>query len=522
MATNGLVIAYHPSAAFWAGRFTDRLALRFGDEAMTILHHGRHPHPGVLAAIVAEHDAMMIVLPDSRVDGRPWDEPHVHLLTSLAARYLRPVLAVHLGEPDADPKDPDAPQDLLEIIHVAVDPDRFDAEFEALAERLTAFVGGARSVPRGELGATMVPAFVGSAERGPIDTPVLVRTWSDHVHVFGESAPDSNLHLSVWGWFVNGGRDCYVVRVGDTSTDITADTVGPDPGNYGSASGQRGIGALARFEDVTAIILPDLVLACAQPDGSLDRHRWQAIQSIAIADAEQHDRMALLDPPPGMTPLQVRDWRIEQAGFDSSHACLHYPWITVADPVTGDARSVPPSGHVAGSWARSDRERAVWRSPANQVIRGALDVAEHLTRDERFFLSPVGINPVRAMAGEGIRVWGSRTLSVDPNFASLELARFIGALRRACGTALRWSSFEPPTAATRAAIVRQLETFLTELWRAGALVGERPGEAFEVQCSVLGDRGELVVRLGVAPHDPGNMIWLTFGGTSGESGSVDG
>src|SRR6476660_3653585 len=118
----------------------------------------------------------------------------------------------------------------------------------------------------------------------------------------------------------------------------------------GSETSRQGINGLAIAEDVTMVMVPDLVTAATKEDGSLDLSLWKAVQTALISHCEQHgNRMAVLDAPPGMTPQQIKEWRSDVAMYDSAYAALYYPWIKVENPigVNGDAEMfIPPSGHI--------------------------------------------------------------------------------------------------------------------------------------------------------------------------------
>src|SRR5262249_24571527 len=156
----------------------------------------------------------------------------------------------------------------------------------------------------------------------------------------------------------------------------------------------------------TMVSVPDLMAAYQQ--GMLDLEGVQAVQLAMIAHCElMGDRMAILDPPPNLNPQQVREWRVDKAGYDSKYAALYWPWVKVADPVLGQNIFVPPSGHMAGIWARSDSTRGVHKAPANEVVRGAITLETACTRNEQELLNPEGVNVIKAFPGRGVRVWGA-------------------------------------------------------------------------------------------------------------------
>lgn len=147
----------------------------------------------------------------------------------------------------------------------------------------------------------------------------------------------------------------------------------------GDADRRTGLGGLEAVDDITMIAVPDLMGAYER--GLLDLESVVAVQQALIGHCElMGDRVAILDPPPGLTPQQIRAWRTDRANFDSKYATLYYPWISVADPASGRATLVPPSGHIAGIWARNDDSRGVHKAPANEVVRGAVALQTQLTK----------------------------------------------------------------------------------------------------------------------------------------------
>jgi phage tail sheath protein FI len=195
----------------------------------------------------------------------------------------------------------------------------------------------------------------------------------------------------------------------------------------GSESARNGINGLAVADDVTMVVVPDLITAATAADGSIDLGLWKAVQTALISHCEQNgNRMAVLDAPPGMTPQQVKDWRSEIAMYDSAFAALYYPWIKVENPTAASGNAevfIPPSGHVAGVWARTDETRGVWKAPANDTIRGVLDVERATTQNEQALLNPIGINCIRPFGTRGIRVWGARTLASDSDWRYVNVRR---------------------------------------------------------------------------------------------------
>src|SRR5699024_2614348 len=183
----------------------------------------------------------------------------------------------------------------------------------------------------------------------------------------------------------------------------STDRLGADD-YVGDAAERTGFAGLEAIEDVTMLSVPDLMAAYEQ--GAIDLEGVQAVQLAMIAHCElMGDRMAILDPPPNLNAQQIKEWRVDGAGYDSKYATLYWPYIKVFDPASGDAKFVPPPGHMAGVWARSDDTRGVHKAPANEVVRGAISLQTTITRAEHDLLNPVGINCVRSFPGRGIRIW---------------------------------------------------------------------------------------------------------------------
>ena len=284
----------------------------------------------------------------------------------------------------------------------------------------------------------------------------------------------------------------------------------------GSESARQGINGLAVADDVTIVVVPDLVTAATKADGTLDLNLWKAVQTTLISHCEQNgNRMAVLDAPPGMTPQQVRDWRSEVAMYDSAYAAFYYPWIKVENPIglNGDAEVfIPPSGHIAGVWARTDESRGVWKAPANDTIRGCLDVAYGVTQNEQSVLNPIGINCIRPFGTRAIRIWGARTLASDSDWRYINVRRLFNMVETTILQGTQWAVFEPNDVALWEGIKRTLNAFLRGLWSAGALFGQSVDQAFYVKCDAETnppesiDQGLLIVEVGIAPVKPAEFV----------------
>lgn len=279
----------------------------------------------------------------------------------------------------------------------------------------------------------------------------------------------------------------------------------------GDVDARTGFGGLETIDEITMVAVPDLMSAYQR--GVIDAEGVKTVQLAMISHCEQMgDRMAILDPPPDLGAQQIRVWRQDEAGYDSRYAALYYPWIKVFDPATGRAVLVPPSGHVAGVWARSDADRGVHKAPANEVIRGAVDLQITLSKGEQDLLNPIGVNCVRAFPGRGIRIWGARTLSSDPAWRYLNVRRLFNFLEESILAGTQWVVFEPNDDRLWASIRRNVTGFLTEQWRRGALFGRSFDEAFYVKCDRDNnpqesiDIGQVICEIGVAPVRPAEFV----------------
>ncbi|MHC5905471.1 phage tail sheath family protein [Streptomyces sp. S6] len=300
-----------------------------------------------------------------------------------------------------------------------------------------------------------------------------------------------------------------------------------DPSEYvGDAAARTGFGGLETIDEITMVAVPDLMSAYQR--GDIDAEGVRTVQLAVISHCEQMgDRVAVLDTPPGLNAQQVRTWRNDEAGYDSRYAALYYPWVRVFDPAVGHNTTVPPSGHVAGVWARSDAERGVHKAPANEVIRGAVDLELRLSKGEQDLLNPIGVNCVRAFPGRGIRIWGARTLSSDPAWRYLNVRRLFNYLEESILLGTQWVVFEPNDDRLWSSIRRNVTAFLTEEWRRGALFGRTAEEAFYVKCDRDNnpqesiDQGRVVCEIGVSPVKPAEFVIFRLAQFSDSTSLID-
>ncbi len=280
----------------------------------------------------------------------------------------------------------------------------------------------------------------------------------------------------------------------------------------GSGLVQNGLHALDSIEDASILVAPPSRIISVAVPNPLTHQVTLTSQVIAWVE-NRRDMFYIIDPPPpGADPVQtVRTFR---ANFSSSYAGIYFPWIRIDDALSGQRISVPPSGAVAGVYARSDGRRGVHKAPAGTDV-GILGVAagtSHLvTRGENDILYPENINAIRNLR-EGIVVWGSRTISADPLWQQVSIRRLFIFLERSIETGTQWVVFEPNDPSLWKTIERTIKAFLRIQWLEGKLVGESEEQAFFVRCNAetnpqeVRDAGQVVTEIGVAPSRPAEFV----------------
>jgi phage tail sheath protein FI len=308
--------------------------------------------------------------------------------------------------------------------------------------------------------------------------------YQDELTGFSADERHNWLAQAVYGFFNNGGQRCYVMRVADVSR------IEP---------------ALQKFEAIDEIAL------VAAP-GITD----PGVRAALLAHCDKtKDRFAIFDTP--QEPQAIDETLLPPT---SRNGAVYFPWIEVADPVqklrrTGGRETsfVPPSGHIAGIYARVDIERGVHKAPANEVLRGALGVRVAVTKAIQAGLNPIGVNCIREMNG-AIRVWGARTIGGDRNgeWKYVNVRRLFLFLSESIDEGTQWTVFEPNNEQLWAKITRNVTAFLTGVWRDGALFGRTAQEAFYVKCDreTNPDRerelGKVITEIGVAIVRPAEFV----------------
>jgi len=380
---------------------------------------------------------------------------------------------------------------------------------------------------------TGVPAFVGFVKPGVIESDVPRAFWFDRwerfASAFARAQASPMLVHAVHGFFENGGERCLVVPV-QADYDIALEQATFAQAQQLGKTLAEPFAQSALLEDIEGI---DLVCVPDAMTPAIERHR-ECVYAVQSEAAEHCGRMgnrfAILDSVSlgkndfaGSTDERLRaalsqataQWQV----LPASHGALYFPWIAVK-PLPGHgyangasvALRVPPCGHVAGVYARSDRRVGVFKAPANEALEGALDIDFDLADRDQAALNETGINCLRERAGWGLRVWGARTLSDRPELRYVSVTRLFLMVTRALEYTLRDLVFEPNDERLWTAVAERLTSFFDDLYSNGALKGNDASEAFFVKCdaetNLMEDRdaGMVIAVAGLAAVAPAEFM----------------
>lgn len=314
----------------------------------------------------------------------------------------------------------------------------------------------------------------------PAPSPAPATGWSDD-----EYNAYRYLQHAVYGFFNNGGTRCWVMRVA-IGTDLTG--VADELAKF------------AAIDEIAIVVVPNATTNAQQTD-------------ILAHCFNLQDRFAVLDGVQSPGTLTAEAIALTGRSETGSYGAIYFPWIKVFDPATNQIIAVPPSGHIAGIYARSDSTRGVFKAPANEVIVGALDVDRLLSKANQDGLNPEGINIIRSFNGS-IKVWGARTRTDEANsqYRYVSTRRYFNFLRESIDEGTQFVVFEPNTPALWQRITQTVTGFLLNQWREGALFGTTPEQAFFVKCDkdtnpdTVRDLGQVVTEIGVAIVKPAEFV----------------
>lgn len=349
--------------------------------------------------------------------------------------------------------------------------------------------------PANKIGTYKIEIDKGAAESGVTVTTIIAAS--------GAEIDKGQRHLAhaVYGFFNNGGTSCYVIRIAkEENLDI----------------------ALRKFEaesDITIVAAPGLTSA-------------QAFASLIGHCEKLQDRVAILDSVESTAKFDEGDFGELEKIIDganttgrpqnSTYAAFYFPWLQVFDPATSLTQSatkgdglifVPPSGHIAGIYARSDATRGVFKAPANEALQGVMGLRYSLSKANQDYLNDDGVNLIRPLIG-AFRVWGARTVGGDANgeYRYISTRRYFNYLRESIDQGTQFVVFEPNSPALWERIKRTVGDFLLREWRSGALFGTTPDKAFFVNCDKdtnpreVREAGQVVTEIGVAIVKPAEFV----------------
>ena len=332
-----------------------------------------------------------------------------------------------------------------------------------------------------------------------------------HIHDLRSTTPlpEAYPKTSETTYLQDGGDGLYTV----TPEDFIGANIGPDE--------RFGLAALEHVEEIDLLVIPDLMWALEGSTGFRTEKDVWVVQDAMITQCERlKTRFTILDFPDPRDHRRASQWRLL---FDSAYAAFYYPWVMVNEGTR--QRLVPPSGHVAGVYARCDNAMGPYRAPANEAVRGIFDMGRDLTDEDIGQLNKEGINCLKSLPQRGIRVWGARTASSDPAWRYIPVRRIVSAVISSVERGLQWAVFENNDRFLWKQLVHQVTSFLLELWQAGFFKGATPEDAFYVKCDEetnppeVREAGQVVVECGVAPVRPAEFVIFKVDSEIEERGS---
>lgn len=358
---------------------------------------------------------------------------------------------------------------------------------------------------------TSIAGFVGKAPtRARLNEAVPITNRTQFLETYADGIDGGNAFTrAVIGFFDNGGSMCYVCNIDDESTDLPA-----------------GLDLLGRIDEIAIVAAPGITGAAAA-------------DALLTHCELLKDRVAIIDVPENipdvntLTRVDTGDDTDADSGArprtsDGGFGAVYYPWIEVVDSLSKLKVFTPPSGHIAGIWARTDATRGVHKAPANEIIRGALRVETRLSREEHGILNSAGVNAIRFYSSEGVRVMGARTVApASSEYRYLNVRRLFSMVEESIAESMRWVIFEPNDRPLWDLIRRDVTAFLMRVWRDGALQGATPAQAFFVKCDDETnpqeniDAGIVTTAIGMAPVKPAEFVVFRisqYAGSSEEGG----
>ncbi len=342
---------------------------------------------------------------------------------------------------------------------------------------------------------TGVPVFLGYTgkipleEDGKLSLPKRINSWSEFENIFGPGFKDGYLFDAVRGFFSNAGQHCYIAPMDGAQENIQ--------------SLQNALDSIELIESIDLVCSPDIVRC--------EREKVFEFQKVILNHCNRvGDKFAIIDPIPGSSIDQMEEQQeklIKKSG--PNNGALYYPFIM---DLNNPDKFVPPCGHIAGVFSRTDLHKGVHKAPANELLEGVHDIETIITNEEQDRLNPININCIRSFPGRGVRVWGARTLSTDPNWMFVNVRRLFLTVGRWIERHMVSLSFNANDPRLWVRINRELTTYFKDLFLKGALKGRSPREAFYIKCDdetnppEVRDEGKVITEIGLAPGLPNEFI----------------
>jgi uncharacterized protein len=286
-------------------------------------------------------------------------------------------------------------------------------------------------------------------------------------------------------------------------------------GDDSDPANKTGLLALADVDEISILCCPD-EFYFSQKDTNIS-------QTLLIQCETLQYRFAVLQAPRTAGRPENNNPPFSSA---RGYAAFYYPWLQITNPITGVAMLIPPGGHIAGIYARSDTNRGVHKDPANEVILGIDQLQLQINNQQQAILNPKGVNCLRYFKGQGNLVWGGRTISTDPDWKYINVRRLFIFVEKSIEMGTQWVVFEPNDQTLWARARRSVSEFLTGLWQDGMLQGATKEQAFFVRCDNTTmtqadlDNGRFIMLIGIAPVKPAEFVIFRIGQYAGGGSSV--
>lgn len=366
--------------------------------------------------------------------------------------------------------------------------------------------------------------FIGVApnNREPVKKAIAINNWSEFVREFvepiekskkaGKTTHLTDLAKAVYGFYQNCNGLCYIANINDIQISTKSRK---------NISIQSALDLFEEIDDIAIVAAP----------GFTDQLSYSSILSHC---EKMMDRFGILDAPNMETKdINSLTKTIDQGGVrapvsDNGFGAYYFPWLSINNPLQSYLKEPenggetfvmsPPSGHIAGIYARNDFTRGVHKAPANEQVKGAFDLSLRVTKQEQAILNPASVNCIRSIPGAGIRVWGARTLASGSSpWKYINVRRLFNVIEESIAESTMWVVFEPNDSTLWNSIKRDITAFLMRMWRQGALLGNRPEDAFFVKCDSETntkeeiDAGRVVTLVGIAPVKPAEFVVFRIG-----------